>query len=338
MVQYLTWRKNIIKCIDIHYTHLQKTYRRYVNMHRSIDDKKLIYSILDGYCMLLKKKIFTMETTGKYIIEAEYNYSRKQILYGLLNDFGECKLHGITRYYKNGKLSVQCNYKNGILDGKKTVFISNTKYDKTIHNFKDGFKHGRFLFYKDGVLRKEINYKDGLRHGIYKLYNKNGDPEIENNYYERRIHGTCKQWYVNNKLMKICNYDSSALDGKQIHYYDNGNIYKEETYEMTYIIQRTIYFRNGGVHYIYKYFDRKEMQINSQRDCLVDIYKSSYTYIGKISGVDNYNSYCKYYCLYDTNGNMKKKVTLSYNKSAFLYKNGRSEMIGSPYKYIIELY
>jgi len=101
-------------------------------------------------------------------------------------------------YFQNGKKSMEANYTNGDLNGKRNFYYSNGQlaseenfvYDyenettktyypngtlKTSEGNYFGTKHGKFqTFYENGKLKSEINYKYGNKHGWSMYYDEKG--------------------------------------------------------------------------------------------------------------------------------------------------------------------
>ena len=96
------------------------------------------------------KKVDTLELKKYKDKFSEYTYYLKD---------GEEVRHGLCkRYYGNGKIRIEYNY-------------------------KDGKIHGLFkYYYEDGELKWEDNWKNGVSHGLCKYYYENGELECEYNW------------------------------------------------------------------------------------------------------------------------------------------------------------
>lgn len=117
-------------------------------------------------------------------------------------------------YFKNGKKSMEANYTNGELNGKRTLYYStgqifseeNFYFDyengqskyyyangnvKEIENRYYGFLHGKSqYFYENGKLKLEVNYKNGEAQGFYRYYDQNGKLIKELYYYNGEPYAT----------------------------------------------------------------------------------------------------------------------------------------------------
>ena len=66
------------------------------------------------------------------------------------------------KYYKNGQIWEEYNYKDGELDGKYTHYWENGQIGSD-GNYKDGKEDGKWIwYYENGQIWKEVNYKDGI--------------------------------------------------------------------------------------------------------------------------------------------------------------------------------
>lgn len=109
------------------------------------------------------------------------------------------------------------------------LFLRNSFTDK---NFK------RSICYN--WLNKKNSYsyqaKDGVLHGLYVLYDENGNKIIESKYENGKLKGEKQIWYKSGKLRSIENYENNMLTGKKIAYYPTG------------IKQSEIFYNNGNRH------------------------------------------------------------------------------------------
>lgn len=88
-------------------------------------------------------------------------------------NFHNGERHGSYKdYYVDIKrLCVQCNYRNGIVEG---LYKS---------------------YYDNGKLRTECNYRNGELEGLYKSYDKNGIIYQEMYYRNGKLEGPCKSYF-----------------------------------------------------------------------------------------------------------------------------------------------
>lgn len=106
---------------------------------------------------------------------------------------------------KSNKVMTREFYKNGVLDGKKTIYYPSGKITEEIH-YVDGIKEGKNVYYTEkGILLKELQYANDKLHGASVYYDGNGAKTIEGSYKQGKKNGL---WV----------------------YYQNGKIALEETY------------------------------------------------------------------------------------------------------------
>jgi uncharacterized protein len=74
--------------------------------------------------------------------------------------------HGLDSFFKDGILSVSCNYQNGHLIYREFFYSGGELKERT--NYKNGLKHGLYeLFSSDGTLLTSGNYKDDQKEGLW---------------------------------------------------------------------------------------------------------------------------------------------------------------------------
>jgi len=101
------------------------------------------------------------------------------------------KLNGPSRiYYKDGSISEERHYKNGVEHGKHTEYHTNGKV-KYEASFVDGYPDGEVVyFYETGRIQTVGYYRAAVRNGAWRYYNQGGDLEymrIFENGYDRGI-------------------------------------------------------------------------------------------------------------------------------------------------------
>ena len=102
-----------------------------------------------------------------------------------MNTEGQYK---ISRYYDNGQLKAEENWKDGKQDGLAKGWHSN------------------------GQLEYETNWKDGEIDGLAKIWYPNGQLRSESNYKDDEIDGEDKTWYEDGQLESTIYY----TDGYQV--------------------------------------------------------------------------------------------------------------------------
>ena len=94
-----------------------------------------------------------------------------------------------TQFGPSGRLSFKETYKNGVLNGKMTVFyVPENVEDKSqkiakVCNYKEGKLEGEAIEYFDtGVLKSKCIYLNGEKHGLCIYNHSNGQPMMHEHY------------------------------------------------------------------------------------------------------------------------------------------------------------
>lgn len=94
-----------------------------------------------------------------------------------------------TQFGPSGKLSFKETYKNGVLDGKSTVYYvpedPNSKAQNVakVSNYKNGKLEGEVIEYFDyGTVKSKCNYLNGEKHGLCVYNHANGQPMMHERY------------------------------------------------------------------------------------------------------------------------------------------------------------
>lgn len=94
----------------------------------------------------------------------------EEINYKSITPEGPVRDGPYKRYYINGTLQFDVNYKNDILDGPYKEYHPNGKL-KVEGVYENGVPNGLFKFYHlNGKLKKEIKYKNGKRDKLHLLF------------------------------------------------------------------------------------------------------------------------------------------------------------------------
>jgi antitoxin component YwqK of YwqJK toxin-antitoxin module len=105
-----------------------------------------------------------------------------------------------TYYYKNGKISAEANYKNGLLNGDRTTYYLNGNKQEE-GTYKDDEADGYFKFYhKNGKLKSEGWFVNGQRQGTHISYNQLGVIENKIYYLNDKQYGYSQYYYANGKM------------------------------------------------------------------------------------------------------------------------------------------
>lgn len=143
--------------------------------------------------------------------------------------------HGIDRYYnyETGKLTRDCNYVDGVQDGKQMRTISSNAGDYVeISNYEKGKLAGQFSqTYTNGTVRTKGVYKNGNKEGKWIVNRDNGKPESESYYKNGERNGESRTFYTNGQVETVSNYVNNNKEGLSItYYYDSGKPKSEYNY------------------------------------------------------------------------------------------------------------
>jgi len=153
------------------------------------------------------------------------------------------KFNGVQKKYVNQKLIIECNFINGILNGKYKEFREDGS-KKVVAQYIDGHLEGKCLyFYRSGILKRILHFKNGKLNGKAREYYD--DPSLLN---EERKQGKIIHHQKNRK--KTVNYCNGKLEGKFKYYSSNGTVIKNG------------YFNCGRYHGMYyEFYDSKDPKL-----------------------------------------------------------------------------
>ena len=155
--------------------------------------------------------------------------------------------------YLNDCILYEANYKDGRLDGKKTILYENGQI-KSEENYKDVQKEGKSTswyqngqikseiyhnklegkkttWHQNGEIKSEINYKDDKREGVSTTWYQSGEIKSEINYKNGKKEGKSTVWYQSGQKKSEANYKDNTTDGKRTMWYENGQKKSEGNYK-----------------------------------------------------------------------------------------------------------
>lgn len=116
--------------------------------------------------------------------------------------------HGKHIFFaRNGDTTLWENYNNGLLDGTKRTYYTNSR------------------------IKREANYSNGVLDGKFKLYNPKGVVIEEINYKMGRRNEDCKYYYDDGTLLKTEQWDMGVKNGEFKMFYYEGNVQVSEVYK-----------------------------------------------------------------------------------------------------------
>ena len=137
----------------------------------------------------------------------------------------------VQKFYEDGTLEMESEFKQGILDGVSKSYYKNTKLEME-GSYTEGRKNGVFKeYYENGKIKSEINYSYDLKEGLAKTYYSNGNVEAEGNFENGEEIGTTRVYYENGKLKEEIPYTNGVINGHHIQYSENGKVLKKTFYD-----------------------------------------------------------------------------------------------------------
>lgn len=111
----------------------------------------------------------------------------------------EIKIGLYSKYYDDGKILEVANYKDGKLNGERTLYYASGKIMQ-VENYIENQYEGKFTaYFEDGSLQQEGTYKDNMMNGIWKNFFKGQENKIkeEITLKDNHVNGLYKEYYPN---------------------------------------------------------------------------------------------------------------------------------------------
>lgn len=177
-----------IKSIEIYNRTFEDNYIKYKKGEITL---KQLYRIQNNYMKNGKHKYFYKDGTIKQIIT--WNNDK---LVSNLSYVNQQLINGLHEEIIDGFKTI-CDYKNGIKNGKMTIYYDNGTIKK-IENYENNIKHGEFIeFFETGIIKNK------------NIYNNN-ELIMETNYYNN---GNVKTNYdFQSNVITFYNLDGKILD------------------------------------------------------------------------------------------------------------------------------
>ena len=142
----------------------------------------------------------------------------------LEENYFQNKKHGkVIKYDKNENHKQITNFKNGLKEGRETIFFNNSQKIKKINYYLNDKKHGVCLEYdKNQNIITITKYNMGII---------NNKEEINRRDRDGKKHGTWKEFYETGKLKKEENYFHGVIDGLIKKYNKKGGIENIQVYK-----------------------------------------------------------------------------------------------------------
>jgi len=144
---------------------------------------------------------FTANDGSSYTIF--YDQNKNKVSEG--KEVGKAR-EGEWKYYHKGSKALMTleNYKNGKLEGLRSVYYPNTKIAEET-TYKNGLKEGKYKKYgENGIVLEETVYKNNEYNGDAVFYEPDGTPASKGKFVKGKKAGMW-QFFVKGKLSKEIN-------------------------------------------------------------------------------------------------------------------------------------
>lgn len=145
-----------------------------------------------------------------------------------------------VEYFENGKIKGSGVFKDGLLNGPRTVYQENG-HKSFERNYLNGINEGASIeYYPDGQVKQICHFKNG------------------------KEHGTCKAFYANKQVQAILNFSGGVQEGDYFEYNPEGKLIAQ------------YYFTNGEAGYAPEFIvlTRKALELSRQfeHDAAIKLY------------------------------------------------------------------
>ena len=293
-------------------------------------------------------------------------YSNKELAYikeGKLTENLDVLANGkYTEYYKNGKIKIQGNYKEGRRNGEFKTFLKNSKSAGSVI-YKDGkiIKSTLIKTMKDNASFSPISYINYDLDTSYSIGKVDFPNKLLKTYYmydkNEVLNGDSIKYYEEGNIQSIVPYKNNLVEGLIIRYYENGNIKEEVNYKNDKMNgEAKSYDENGKLNgrTIFKDDIKLEEEVHKENEILKNTFKNGEVVKQDICSLNgnvkerrvlngNEMEYSSFY----ENGNVKQKILTKdkviikeqlYARNGNIMLNSFFSMDGKPIKEVFEYY
>ena len=293
-------------------------------------------------------------------------YSNKELAYikeGKLTENLDVLANGkYTEYYKNGKIKIQGNYKEGRRNGEFKTFLKNSKSAGSVI-YKDGkiIKSTLIKSMKDNASFSPISYVNYDLDTSYSIGKVDFPNKLLKTYYMYNkkgvLNGDSIKYYEEGNIQSIVPYKNNLVEGLIIRYYENGNIKEEVNYKNDKMNgESKSYDENGKLNgrTIFKDDIKLEEEVHKENEILKNTFKNGEVVKQDICSLNgnvkerrvlngNEMEYSSFY----ENGNVKQKILTKdkviikeqlYARNGNIMLNSFFSMDGKPIKEVFEYY
>ena len=293
-------------------------------------------------------------------------YSNKELAYikeGKLTENLDVLANGkYTEYYKNGKIKIQGNYKEGRRNGEFKTFLKNSKSAGSVI-YKDGkiIKSTLIKSMKDNASFSPISYVNYDLDTSYSIGKVDFPNKLLKTYYMYNkkgvLNGDSIKYYEEGNIQSIVPYKNNLVEGLIIRYYENGNIKEEVNYKNDKMNgEAKSYDENGKLNgrTIFKDDIKLEEEVHKENEILKNTFKNSEVVKQDICSPNGtlkerrvLNGNEMEYSTFYENGNVKQKILTKdkviikeqlYARNGNIMLNSFFSTDGKPIKEVFEYY
>ena len=293
-------------------------------------------------------------------------YSNKELAYikeGKLTENLDVLANGkYTEYYKNGKIKIQGNYKEGRRNGEFKTFLKNSKSAGSVI-YKDGkiIKSTLIKSMKDNASFSPISYVNYDLDTSYSIGKVDFPNKLLKTYYMYNkkgvLNGDSIKYYEEGNIQSIVPYKNNVVEGLVITYYENGNIKEEVNYKNDKMNgESKSYDENGKLNgrTIFKDDIKLEEEVHKENEILKNTFKNSEVVKQDICSPNGtlkerrvLNGNEMEYSTFYENGNVKQKILTKdkviikeqlYARNGNIMLNSFFSADGKPIKEFFEYY
>ena len=293
-------------------------------------------------------------------------YSNKELAYikeGKLTENLDVLANGkYTEYYKNGKIKIQGNYKEGRRNGEFKTFLKNSKSAGSVI-YKDGkiIKSTLIKSMKDNASFSPISYVNYDLDTSYSIGKVDFPNKLLKTYYMYNkkgvLNGDSIKYYEEGNIQSIVPYKNNLVEGLIIRYYENGNIKEEVNYKNDKMNgESKSYDENGKLNgrTIFKDDIKLEEEVHKENEILKNTFKNSEVVKQDICSPNGtlkerrvLNGNEMEYSTFYQNGNIKQKILAKdkviikeqlYARNGNIMLNSFFSTDGKPIKEVFEYY
>ena len=293
-------------------------------------------------------------------------YSNKELAYikeGKLTENLDVLANGkYTEYYKNGKIKIQGNYKEGRRNGEFKTFLKNSKSAGSVI-YKDGkiIKSTLIKSMKDNASFSPISYVNYDLDTSYSIGKVDFPNKLLKTYYMYNkkgvLNGDSIKYYEEGNIQSIVPYKNNLVEGLIIRYYENGNIKEEVNYKNDKMNgESKSYDENGKLNgrTIFKDNIKLEEEVHKENEILKNTFKNGEVVKQDICSLNGtlkerrvLNGNEMEYSTFYENGNVKQKILTKdkviikeqlYARNGNIMLNSFFSTDGKPIKEVFEYY